>query len=215
MIRSTNLRGSFAVSMAFGALVAFSSTALAQKGDGNNPIGDIAVDMQSVVGKLTDLTTGEPTQGEQKTIISKLDKLIAELEKECEACKGQGASKANPRRPLADSVIMGGPGGIGDLHAAQKDGKKWGELPAHQREKIIQSLTEGFPPHYQKVLERYYRRVAEENADQPVEDAVEAIKASGAPKTPAKGKAASTKSVENSKRADAAPVKEKGSEGTQ
>ncbi|HXT58583.1 MAG TPA: hypothetical protein VN699_08105, partial [Pirellulales bacterium] len=48
------------------------------------------------------------------------------------------------------------------LHAARKNGKQWGELPPHQRDKIVQSLTEGFPAHYQKILERYYKRLAEE-----------------------------------------------------
>jgi hypothetical protein len=35
-------------------------------------------------------------------------------------------------------------------------------LPPHQRDRIVQSLTEGFPAHYQKILERYYKRLAEE-----------------------------------------------------
>ena len=65
---------------------------------------------------------------------------------------------------MADSTIKGGPGGSGDLHAAKKKGKNWAELPAKERDRILQSQTEGFPAHYQEVLKRYYRRLAEENS---------------------------------------------------
>ena len=51
---------------------------------------------------------------------------------------------------------------MGDLLAARKEGKDWGELPPHERDRILQSMTEGFPPHYQRILERYYKRLAQE-----------------------------------------------------
>ena len=59
-------------------------------------------------------------------------------------------------------MIVGGPGGSGPLHAARRNGNAWGQLPAHKRQQILQSMTEGFPAHYQQILERYYRRLAEE-----------------------------------------------------
>jgi hypothetical protein len=129
---------------------------------GGNPISQIADDMSNVVGDLAKLTTGKPTQQKQEQIIKKLDDLIAQLEQECEACRKAGTSGSNPTRPLADSVIVGGPGGIGSLHAPRPDGKKWGDLPPRERDRILQSQSEGFPPHYQRILERYFRRVAEE-----------------------------------------------------
>jgi hypothetical protein len=137
-------------------------TACGQEIAAVNPILDVAMDMDAVVVRLAKTITGEPTQAKQKTVIKKLDDLIAQLEKECAACRAAGASGANPTRPLADSRIIGGPGGIGDLHAARVAGKKWGELPPHERDRILQSMTEGFPAHYQTILERYFRRLAEE-----------------------------------------------------
>lgn len=128
---------------------------------GEDPLGEIAADMDRVVIELSGAHTGKPTQAAQKKIVGKLDVLIKRLEEEAASGRG-GASGSNPNRPLNDSTIIGGPGGIGDLHAARKNGKQWGELPPHQREKIVQSLTEGFPAHYQKILERYYKRLAEE-----------------------------------------------------
>jgi hypothetical protein len=134
-----------------------------------DPIGELALEMEQVVIDLSGMTTGEPVQETQKGIVTKLNKLIEELEKESEQMRG-GTSSANPMRPMNDSVIKGGPGGIGDLHAARKTGKQWAELPPHERERIVQSMTEGFPAHYQKILERYYKRLAEET---PASGAVE------------------------------------------
>lgn len=129
--------------------------------DFGNPLVVIADDMRFVETDLGKLITHKPTHDKQTAIVQKLDLLISELDKACQACKG-GGSANNPSRPLADSVIVGGPGGIGDLHDPRRAGRKWGELPPRERDRITQSLTEGFPAHYQQVLERYYRRLAEE-----------------------------------------------------
>lgn len=151
-------RGIFvAVSVALALTVDVSAQELQEY----DALGDIAAEMHSAAGLLARLTTGKPTQDTQKEVVRKLDVLIAELEKECENCRG-GAASANPNKPLADSIVKSGPGGSGELHAAKKDGKQWGELPPHERDRILQSLTDGFPPHYQKILERYYRRLADE-----------------------------------------------------
>ncbi len=151
--------------MITGALVA-PATAHAQEAAADDPLDDIALDMQLVVGDLTRFNTGETTQETQTTIVAKLDDLIKKLEQECEACRS-GSVNPNPNRPAQDSTIRQGPGGSGDLHAARKNGRDWGELPAKERDRILQSLTEGFPRHYQKLLERYYRRLADE---EPVTD---------------------------------------------
>lgn len=142
-------------------LVLVPAIAQAQTTPGGGPLSGIVADMSMVVLDLSQMSTGEPTQKKQESIVSKLDELIAELEKEREASRG-GTSGANPSRPLADSAIIGGPGGIGDLHAPRDGGKKWGKLPPHERDRITQSLTEGFPSRYGRLLESYYRRLAEE-----------------------------------------------------
>jgi len=116
--------------------------------------------MQVAVGQLKKLDTGEPTQKTQQQIVANLDDLIARLETECDACRG--AKRPDPTRPMQDSMIRNGPGGMGNLHAAKQDGKNWGELPPHERDRILQSMTEGFPAHYQRILERYYKRLAQE-----------------------------------------------------
>lgn len=187
----------------FGAFLV-SSSAFGQQGD-SDPIGALALDMEEVVLDLAAMTTGEPTQETQKQIVGKLDKIIEELEREQESMRG-GASGNNPMRPMQDSQITGGPGGIGDLHAARRDGKQWAELPPHERDRILQSMSEGFPAHYQKILERYYKRLAEEqpvgaetegvDTSEPADDAAGDEKAavkSPAAKKPAAGKSTSAK----------------------
>ncbi|MBC7820528.1 MAG: hypothetical protein IAG10_26890 [Planctomycetaceae bacterium] len=113
---------------------------------------------------LSKKTTDKQTQKPQEDAVSKLDRLIAELEKERMGL-GNGVNP-NPTIPANASNIRSGPGGMGDLHGAREQGNRWGELPAHERDRILQSLTEGFPVHYQAILEAYYKRLAvEKRAD--------------------------------------------------
>jgi hypothetical protein len=128
---------------------------------GENPFFSVRDLMANVVSDLGKLSTGKPTQDKESEIVKKLDVLIQELEKQCEKCNG-GSSTSRPTSPLRDSQLMGGPGGIGDLRDPKKSEKKWAQLPPHERDRILQSMTEGFPAQYQEVLERYYRRLADE-----------------------------------------------------
>ena len=124
---------------------------------------DIANKMTGVVDYLGKKQTGEPVQTDQKTILSDLDALIAEKEKEAQNAKG-GIKKNKAMRGMQDSTISGGEGGIGDLVNPNDGGKDWTKLSDRERDRILQSMTEGFPPEYRTVLERYYRRLAEEKS---------------------------------------------------
>jgi hypothetical protein len=136
-----------------------------EPGDGfgqpQNPIEDVAIDMRVAKLKLDKLSTGKPTQETQDEIVRKLDAIIAQLEKECEACKGNRL-KNRPQKPANQSGIRKGDGKTGDLTDAKQNGKNWAQLPEKDRDRILQSMTEGFPASYRGVLERYYRRLAEE-----------------------------------------------------
>ena len=130
--------------------------------DGAEPAAaTIAAKMAGVTDELNRKETGKPVQSEQKAIVNDLDELIASLEKQCEACRN-GIKKNNPNRGMADSMIGSGTGGIGALVNPGENGKDWGKLSARERDRILQSMSEGFPPEYRTVLERYYRRLAEE-----------------------------------------------------
>jgi hypothetical protein len=156
-----------------GLTVAFSGLSGAAFAVGPTPapaqpptMGAIAGKMNVVVGSLAKTVTGAPVQKDQKVILRNLDALIADLEKQCQNCRGAMASN-RPRRPMQDSNIHGGTGGIGDLVEPGNGGKDWAKLTPRERDRILQSMSEGFPPEYRTVLERYYRRLAEEKTTKP------------------------------------------------
>ena len=140
----------------------------------------ITAKMADVTDGLNRKETGKPVQTEQKAIVSDLDKLIASLEKQCEACKG-GIKRNDPTRGMDDSRISRGTGGIGTLVDPNGSSKDWGSLSQRERDRILQSMSEGFPPEYRTVLERYYRRLAEEKRS-PAADVAPAAKKVETPK---------------------------------
>jgi hypothetical protein len=125
------------------------------------PAAAIATKMADVTDELNKKETGQTVQSEQKAIVRDLDALIASLEKECQNCRN-GIKRNNPTRGMDDSRISGGTGGVGTLVNPKDNGNEWGKLSARERDRILQSMSEGFPPEYRTVLERYYRRLAEE-----------------------------------------------------
>ena len=127
------------------------------------PVTAISEEMTGVAGDLAKTQTGEPVQSQEKTIVHDLDVLIADLEKQCANCKG-GIKKNKPSNPMMDSMIRNGTGGIGDLNDPSASTKDWAKLSGRERDRILQSMSEGFPPEYRTVLERYYRRLADEKA---------------------------------------------------
>jgi hypothetical protein len=131
----------------------------ASAGSSNDPIGPIADHMKDVVGDLNQMKTDVPVQDKQKQVVGSLDGVIKQLEQEC---KGNGGGNPNPSKPMSRSVIAKGPGGSGPLHDAQAGTRVWGQLPPKEREKILQSQTEGFPAGYESVLANYYSRLAQE-----------------------------------------------------
>lgn len=133
-----------------------------------DPFRNLQTDMVEVIDDLADGKTHPPAHVTEPKILSHLDTLIQILEKQC---KGGGAG-GNPNSPMRRSVLAGGPGGVGDLNAPRNSRRKWAELTPKERERILQSRTEGFPAGYEEILGEYYRRLA-------TEDSVRAIAPSG------------------------------------
>jgi hypothetical protein len=127
----------------------------------DGPISAISGKMTHVAGDLAKTVTGEPVQTKQKEIVKDLDELIASLEKQCQNCRN-GMVRNNPTRPATESTLRKGTGGVGDMVNPQDSNKDWAKISPRERDRILQSMSEGFPPEYRLVLERYYRRLAEE-----------------------------------------------------
>jgi hypothetical protein len=157
------LKGISCAAVIFGLSLCLPTAAIAadEKERSADPLGDIAQDMKAASRWLGKLSTDVLTQETQKDAVGKLDALIAELEKQAQQFRA-GQSSPNPNRPLPDSMVKAGPGGMGKLHGPNDDGKHWAELPPHERERILQSMNDGFPAHYQSVLAQYFKRLAEE-----------------------------------------------------
>ena len=136
----------------------------------------IAGKMAGVTDELHRIETGKPVQTEQKAIVSDLDALIASLEKKYENNRKGGMKRNDPRRGMDDSRISSGTGGIGTLVDPAESNKDWGKLSGRERDRILQSMSEGFPPEYRTVLERYYRRLAEEKKSTPAANAAPEVK---------------------------------------
>jgi hypothetical protein len=124
-----------------------------------DPIKALTGNMDGIIDDLDQQQTGVPVQTEQKQVVSQLDKLIEELNKQC---NGNGGVTNNPTKPMADSKIAKGPGGSGPMHDPQAGVKSWGQLPAKERDKILQSQNDGFPTGYEAILSSYYNRLAQE-----------------------------------------------------
>lgn len=135
-----------------------------------DPFRHLQTDMVDVLDDLAEAKTHPPAYVTEPKILSRLDMLIKILEKQCKGGKAGG----NPNSPLRRSVLAGGPGGVGDLNAPRSSRRKWAELTPKERERILQSRTEGFPAGYEEILGEYYRRLA-------TEDSVRAIAPSSKP----------------------------------
>ena len=134
--------------------------------DSDDPLADITNKMTDIVGDLADLKTDQPVQDKQKQVVSQLDEIIAMIEKQKSKSGNGGGS--NPTKPLQDSIIASGPGGVGELRDPRSGTHNINNLPARQREAILQSKTEGFPPGYESLLQSYYQRLAQEKVgDEP------------------------------------------------
>lgn len=147
--------------------------------------------MREVEQLITKMESAKNTKKLQKDIATDLDRLIAELEKQCQKCQGGASSAGKPseqqttqREQVKQPARNSGQG----QHDAQNPAKdaterlgkdearraalermksllkedRWGELPAKAREQMLQLSPEQFLPKYELLIEEYYKRLAEE-----------------------------------------------------
>jgi hypothetical protein len=137
-------------------------------------------------GKSGDAQLASPVQHQ---IISDLDKLIADLSKQCQCCNGQcqGGQCNKPPKP-GENPKPGKPGAAaGRGRTAARDSTDrldrstakpvdkgevnemvknlWGHLPERSREQMLQSFSDEFLPKYELEIEQYYRRLSEEQGE--------------------------------------------------
>jgi hypothetical protein len=126
-------------------------------GGGSDPLKDMTEHMTVIRDDLGEWHTDMPVQDKEKKVVSELDQLIASLESHTGTGKGN-----KPNSGRRQSIIVTADPVNGDLHGVDQQGRQWGQLPPKQREEILQSRTEGFPPGYESLLQNYYQQLAQE-----------------------------------------------------
>jgi hypothetical protein len=120
----------------------------------------------------------------QQAVLSDLDKLIADLSKQCQCCNGQcsGGQCNSPPKPGQKKSGKTGSGRTAardstdrlDSTTAKPVDKGevketvkalWGHLPERSREQMLQSFSDEFLPKYELEIEQYYRRLSEEQGE--------------------------------------------------
>jgi hypothetical protein len=153
----------------------------------DDPLVRISEAMRSVESLLSKPAQRESPEPIQRQILSDLAKLIEQAEKQCAAqqpssgkgAKSQQVTKRQSAKQSKPSAGMGKPSTkpaqdstdrLRQTEAARVDPAavkgmlkdSWGNLPPKAREQLLQNSPEQFLPQYELMIERYYKRLAEE-----------------------------------------------------
>jgi hypothetical protein len=147
--------------------------------DYRDPMETIAGKMSQVRDMLERADSGRRNQQTQQEILEQLDDLIALLEEREQPPPGgdddarrarlpPGAEASGParvselprdtsvrRRPAKAKIH---PSGLSDA---------WGLLPAGEREKLLESFSEGLPERYRQMIREYFMRLAKQRDPRP------------------------------------------------
>jgi len=149
-----------------------------------NPLYDVAGDMDLAARRLKEAKTDDTTQDVQQTIIQKLEKLIQQAQQQSnkQPRGGSGDQKKPQKRPQpkpksakdqqekrqakkpasakeqkkTDRPGIGRPGKGEPTGKLHTDANEWGNLPPAVRDQLLQTQGEGFPLKYRELLRRYY-----------------------------------------------------------
>jgi hypothetical protein len=170
------------------------STPLRGFGAGANPAAQSLARVQSSMQQAQSLLAqpgdvGKQASGQlaspvQHEILTDLDKLIADLSKQCQSCNGKcnqppkpgqnpkpgksGSAAGSGRTAARDSTdrldrSSAKPVEKGEVNEMVK--AIWGHLPERTREQMLQSFSDEFLPKYELEIEQYYRRLSEEQSE--------------------------------------------------
>ena len=153
----------------------------------NNPprrtgaLASIGRNMRHVQQRLSKNDLSTDTLAVEQQIVADLDQLIAQLQKQCcQSAAQQAAAKSRPgnsdkakpkpnakpghqaARNNLGSTGAGADATTRDGVARPGTGRVWGQLPARFRRQVENINHIEFLPKYRKLIEDYYRRLAEE-----------------------------------------------------
>lgn len=143
-----------------------------------NPLAKVGQQMRSVQARIDQQDTSAQTQEIQKEIVDELSKLIEQTRKQCKGGSGKpgagkqatkgGTGNANgqvrPGPAKESTERVGKPDSQAVDNVAVKDVMRrvWGHLPDKLRDQMQAQLSDQFLPKYEKLIEEYYKRLAED-----------------------------------------------------
>lgn len=149
-------------------------------GGTQDPFARIATKMQRSQQALKSGNSAEPTQDLQEEILFDLDALLKNMEKKCQGgnCNkpgtgsksGSSSAGAKPsQKPATDSTARVGEsdktaGADEKSYAEEALRAVWGHLPPKLREAMENVKADEFLPKYDRLIEEFYRRLAEQPA---------------------------------------------------
>jgi hypothetical protein len=156
----------------------------------NTPLARVQAGMQNAQALLAQPgaaalpSTVKVAGNVQQEVVTELDKLIAELSKQCN-CQGGQCNKPGEPKPGSQPKPGSKPAmAAGTAKSAARDSTDrldrttakpvdkgevedvvkalWGHLPERAREQVLQSFSDDFLPKYQLEIEKYYLKLGEE-----------------------------------------------------
>ena len=136
------------------------------KATSRHQLDPVARLMDRIQIRLGHARAGTRVRKDETDVIKHLDELIDQIEKQLQASQSAaqsgGGSSSSPSNPAQDS-FRAGPQGDGDVTPRElAAGGDWGNLPHKERERALQQLSKDFPSHYRDIVERYFRKLAQE-----------------------------------------------------
>jgi hypothetical protein len=160
-----------------------------------DPLSRIGRRMRAAEGLIAARRPVRQTVELQQQIVTELAKLIEQLEKQSRNSQSQGSKgrkggqQITARQPVKQPQAGSGPEGTKPTNKPARDSSQrrdpmevqrpdmaqmkdlmkdlWGQLPERAREQMLQSPPEQFLPKYELLIEKYYKRLADEQQKSP------------------------------------------------
>jgi len=146
-----------------------------------NPLAKIAERMRGVENRIAAHDTSAATQEKQAVIVSDLESLLEAAKKAQQRGKpqggkgspsgqegtGTGEAIAGPPRDSTNRIERGTKEQPETADVKDLLRRIWGHLPEKLRDEMQASVGEQFLPKYERLIEEYYKRLAEERPGVP------------------------------------------------
>ena len=148
----------------------------------DNPLAIVAERMRQVESRLAKRDTSPETQAVQKQILAELAQLLEQARQQQangqnkpggpgSGNKSAGAGSGNPTpappRDSTNRIEQGNKEAVETTDVKDLLRRIWGHLPDKLRDQMQASLSEQFLPKYERLIEEYYKRLAEERPAGP------------------------------------------------